>query len=106
MEQRRSSKRYKTVQFKTIHFVVLSVICVVILLIVMIPQRLQINEAQSLLEQRQQELIEIKRSYEQERRNLDYMQTDEYKIQQGLLKYGWHYPADQIIRDEAANSYE
>jgi hypothetical protein len=44
-------------------------------------------------------LNETKRSYAQERENLQFMRTDAYKIQQGMIKYGWHYQADQIILD-------
>ena len=29
------------------------------------------------------------------------MRTDEYKVQQGLMKYGWHYKQDKLIEDDA-----
>ena len=32
--------------------------------------------------------------------NLEYMQTDEYKLQQGSVRYGWHYTDDTIILDD------
>ena len=47
-------------------------------------------------------LNQTKRTYSQERTNLEYMRTDEYKIQQGMSKYGWHYPADTIIADDSS----
>ena len=28
------------------------------------------------------------------------MQTDEYKLQQGSVRYGWHYTDDAIILDD------
>ena len=95
------TKRVKTIRLKLIHFILLLVVCVCILLVTMIPQRMQINNAQDVLEQRQNELVEIKRQYEEARRSLDYMQTDEYKMQEGLKKYGWHYPVDELIPDES-----
>lgn len=95
------SNRVKTIRLKPIHFILLILACICILLVTMIPQRMQINSAQELLEQRQNELIEIKRQYEQARHSLEYMQTDEYKMQEGLEKYGWHYPVDEIIPDES-----
>ena len=32
------------------------------------------------------------------------MQTDEYKLQQGSVRYGWHYTDDTIILDDDNDS--
>ena len=71
---------------------------------VLIPQRLRIQNAREEYNARIDELNETKRTYAQERTNLEYMRTDEYKIQQGMTKYGWHYPDDTIIADDSASS--
>ncbi len=42
----------------------------------------------------------MKIEYEREQANLEYMQTDEYKLQQGSVRYGWHYTDDTIILDD------
>ena len=65
-----------------------------------IPQRTNRENAQLLLEQKRSELNAIKIEYEREQANLDYMQTDEYKLQQGSVRYGWHYTDDTIILDD------
>lgn len=72
----------------------------VILAGVIIPQRTNRENAQLLLEQKRSELNAIKIEYEREQANLEYMQTDEYKLQQGSIRYGWHYTDDTIILDE------
>ena len=92
--------RKKTVYFKPIHFLLLLAIDGVILAGVIIPQHTNIENAQLLLEQKQSELNAIKIEYEREQANLEYMQTDEYKLQQGSVRYGWHYTDDTIILDD------
>ena len=92
--------RKKTVYFKPIHFLLLLAVDGVILAGVIIPQRTNRENAQLLLEQKQDELNAIKIEYEREQANLEYMQTDEYKLQQGSVRYGWHYADDTIILDE------
>ena len=75
--------------------------CVVILFVVLIPQRLRINSAKDEYNARVEELNQTKRTYAQERENLQFMRTDAYKIQQGMIKYGWHYREDIIILDDS-----
>ena len=96
----KKSARKKTVYFKPIHFLLLLAVDAVILAGVIIPQRTNRENAQLLLEQKRSELNAIKIEYEREQANLDYMQTDEYKLQQGSVRYGWHYTDDSIILDE------
>ena len=98
-----SSKRIvRTIHFKPIHFILVLTACVVILLVVLIPQRLRIREAQDEYETRVELLNQTKRTYTQERENLQFMRTDSYKIQQGMIKYGWHYQEDRLIQDDSA----
>ncbi|MBQ6235388.1 MAG: hypothetical protein IJK54_05680 [Clostridia bacterium] len=98
-----SSKRIvRTIHFKPIHFILVLIACVVILLVVLIPQRLRIREAQDEYESRVELLNQTKRTYAQERENLQFMRTDSYKIQQGMIKYGWHYQEDKLIPDDSA----
>ena len=85
--------------FKPIHFLLLLAIDGVILAGVILPQQTNIENAESLLAQRQSDLNAIKIEYEREQANLEYMQTDEYKLQQGSVRYGWHYSDDSIILD-------
>lgn len=94
-------RKIRTIRFKMIHFVLVLITCVVILLAVLIPQRLRIKSARDEYNERVETLNQTKRTYMQERTNLEYMRTDEYKVQQGMSKYGWHYPADSIIADES-----
>ena len=97
-----SSKRIvRTIHFKLIHFVLVLIACVVILGVVLIPQRLRIRSAKDEYEARQAVLSQTKRTYTQERENLQFMRTDAYKIQQGMIKYGWHYREDKLIQDES-----
>ena len=67
---------------------------------VIIPQRTNLENTQLLLEEKQSELNAIKIEYERELANLEYMQTDEYKLQQGSVRYGRHYTDDTIILDD------
>jgi hypothetical protein len=94
----------RTIHFKFIHFVLVLIACVVILFVVLIPQRLRIRSAKDEYQSRVDELNQTKRTYAQERENLQFMRTDAYKIQQGMIKYGWHYQEDVIILDESAAS--
>ena len=97
-------RKVRTLRFKWIHFFLVLIVCVVVLFAVLIPQRLRIQTAKEEYNARIEELNETKRTYMQERTNLEYMRTDEYKIQQGMTKYGWHYPADTIIADDSTAS--
>ena len=92
--------RKKKVYFKPIHFLLLLAVDGIILAGVIIPQRTNLENTQLLLEQKQNELNAIKIEYERELANLEYMQTDEYKLQQGSVRYGWHYTDDTIILDD------
>ena len=92
--------RKKRLYFKPIHFLLLLAVDGVILAGVIIPQRTNLENVQLLLEEKQSELNAIKIEYEREQANLEYMQTDEYKLQQGSVRYGWHYTDDTIILDE------
>ena len=94
----------RTIHFKLIHFVLVLIACVVVLFVVLIPQRLRIRSARDEYAARVEELNQTKRTYAQERENLQFMRTDAYKIQQGMIKYGWHYQEDKIILDESASS--
>ena len=67
----------------------------------LIPQRLRIRSAQDEYDGRVELLNQTKRSYAQERENLQFMRTDAYKIQQGMIKYGWHYQEDKLIQDDS-----
>ena len=82
------------------HFLLLLVVDGVVLAGVIIPQRTNMENAQLLLDNTQAELNAIKIEYEREQANLEYMQTDEYKLQQGAIRYGWHYTDDTIILDD------
>ena len=97
-------KIVRTIRFKLIHFVLVLIACVIVLLVVLIPQRLSIRRAQDEYNARVDVLNETKRIYAQERENLQFMRTDTYKIQQGMIKYGWHYQEDKLIQDESASS--
>ena len=100
-----SSKRIvRTIHFKPIHFILVLISCVVILCVVLIPQRLRIRSAKDEYEQRVELLNQTKRTYAQERENLQFMRTDAYKIQQGMIKYGWHYQEDKLIQDDSATT--
>lgn len=87
-----------------IHFILVLIACVIILFVVLIPQRLRIRSARDEYNARVEELNQTKRTYAQERENLQFMRTDTYKIQQGMIKYGWHYQEDKMILDESAAS--
>ncbi len=101
----RSSKRIvRTIRFKLIHFILVLIACVIILFVVLIPQRIRIHSARDEYNARIEELNQTKRTYAQERENLQFMRTDNYKIQQGMIKYGWHYQEDKIILDDSAVS--
>ena len=87
-----------------IHFILVLIACVIILFVVLIPQRIRIHSARDEYNARIEELNQTKRTYAQERENLQFMRTDNYKIQQGMIKYGWHYQEDKIILDDSAVS--
>ena len=101
MERRKdNSVKIRTIRLKPGLLVLLVLLCLVALAALVIPQRIRIHEAKDELAQRQQELTDIKVEYEQERRNLEFMRTEDYKVQQGLQKYGWHYKQDTLIEDD------
>lgn len=95
------SVKIRTIRLRPSFLLLLAVVCVLALAALVIPQRIRIREARDELAAKQQELTDIKLQYEQERRNLDYMRTDSYKVQQGLQKYGWHYKQDTLIEDNS-----
>ena len=102
MESNRTNQlKIKTIRLKPTYLLLLILICIVALAGMIIPQRIRIHQAQEELEKKQEELAQTKYEYEQERRNLDYMRTEEYKVQQGLAKYGWHYKEDTLIEDRS-----
>lgn len=94
-------KIVRTIRFKLVHFVLVLIACVIVLLVVLIPQRLRIRSAQDGYNARVDVLNQTKRTYAQERENLQFMRTDTYKIQQGMIKYGWHYQEDKLIQDDS-----
>lgn len=96
MSKKLNSKR---LFFKPIHFLLLLAVDACILAGVIIPQNANVEEANLLLEEKKSALNSIKIEYERELANLEYMQTSEYKLQQGAAKYGWHYSDDAIIYD-------
>ena len=100
--EKQPKKIVKTIHFKPIHFFLVLVACVIVLFVVLIPQRLRIRAAQDEYESRVEILNQTKRTYAQERENLQFMRTDTYKIQQGMQKYGWHYQEDKLIQDDSA----
>jgi len=101
MERRqKKSSTIRTIRLRPGLLVLLVVLCLIALAALVIPQRIRIHEAKDELAARQKELSDIKVEYEQERRNLEFMRTDEYKVQQGLQKYGWHYKQDTLIEDD------
>lgn len=102
METERTNQlKIKTIRLKPTYLLLLILVCILALAGMIIPQRIRIHQAQEELAKKQEELAQTKYEYEQERRNLDYMRTEEYKIQQGLAKYGWHYREDTLIEDRS-----
>ena len=101
MKIKKTRKKYKKQKtyFRPIHFGILVIIDLCILAGTVIPQRSNIAAAEELLAQKQQELNDVKIESEREQTNLEYMKTNEYKLQQGSIKYGWHYTDDVIILD-------
>lgn len=88
--------------FKPIHFILLIAIDLCVLAGVLIPQRSKLESAKEELAQKTEQLNALKIEYEREIDSLEYMKTDAYKLQQGSIKYGWHYQEDTIIPDDAA----
>ncbi len=86
--------------FKPIHFILLVAIDMCVLAGVIIPQRSRLQAATEELTQKTEQLNELKIEYEREIDSLEYMKTDAYKLQQGSIKYGWHYQEDTIIPDD------
>ena len=88
--------------FKPIHFILLVAIDMCVLAGVLIPQRSKLETAREELAQKTEQLNTLKIEYEREIDSLEYMKTDAYKLQQGSIKYGWHYKEDTIIPDDAS----
>lgn len=99
MKKKRVLIRKRKAYFRPIHFVVLLVVDACLLAGTVIPQQSNISSAKELLASKQQELNNVKIEYEREQANLEYMKTNDYKLQQGAIKYGWHYSDDIIILD-------
>lgn len=99
MKKRRTLKRKKKAYFRPIHFIFLLIVDACLLAGTVIPQQSNIASAKDLLAQKRQELNDVKIEYEREQANLEYMKTNDYKLQQGAIKYGWHYSDDVIILD-------
>ncbi len=100
MEQQPAPRPVRTLRLKPIHFLLLILACVGVLLVSIIPQRIRISAAQEELARQNEILNEKKRESKLERNNRNYMERDDYKVQQGMLKYGWHYPVDTLIADD------
>lgn len=66
---------------------------------VLIPQQSALNDAEEKLRLQQEELIRVQLLYMREMDNLEFMRTTRYKLQQGSIKYGWHYEEDTLIVD-------
>lgn len=99
VKKKKTYKRNNKPYFRPIHFLVLLVVDACLLAGTVIPQQGNISDAEALLETRKQELNDVKIEYEREQTNLEYMKTNDYKLQQGAIKYGWHYSDDVIIVD-------
>ncbi|MDO4565091.1 MAG: hypothetical protein Q4C04_05705 [Clostridia bacterium] len=94
-------RRKKRFIFKPIHFILLLAIDLCVLAGVLIPQRNSLLDAQQQLEERQEYLTQVQMQYAREQDNLEFMRTNRYKLQQGSIKYGWHFEEDTLIADEA-----
>lgn len=99
MKIKKLRRKKKKSFFTPGHFLVLLVVDACLLAGTIIPQQSNISNAEDLLAQREQELNDIKIEYERELANLEYMKTNDYKLQQGSIKYGWHYSDDIMVID-------
>lgn len=95
----KKKKASKKAYFRPIHFIILLAVDAIVAAGIIVPQRANIANAQEELEQTQNELNAVKIEYERQQENLEYMKTNDYKLQQGSSKYGWHYKDDAIIYD-------
>lgn len=95
----KNKKASKKAYFRPIHFIILLAVDAIVAAGIIVPQRANIANAQEELEQTQNELNAVKIEYERQQENLEYMKTNDYKLQQGSSKYGWHYKDDAIIYD-------
>lgn len=95
----KKKKAVKKAYFRPIHFFILLAIDAIVVAGIVVPQQSNIASAQEELEQTQNELNAVKIEYERQQENLEYMKTNDYKLQQGSAKYGWHYKDDAIIYD-------
>ena len=101
MKKLRLKRRF---YFRPIHFLLLLAIDLCVLAGVLIPQQSALRDANYELEQKKQELINAQREYMREMDNLEYMRTTKYKLQQGSIKYGWHFEEDTLIEDAATQT--
>lgn len=95
----KKKKAVKKAYFRPIHFFILLAIDAIVVAGIIVPQQTNIANAQQELEDAQNELNAVKIEYERQQENLEYMKTNDYKLQQGSSKYGWHYKDDAIIYD-------
>lgn len=95
----KKKKAVKKAYFRPIHFFILLAIDAIVVAGIVVPQQSNIASAQEELEKTQDELNAVKIEYERQQENLEYMKTNDYKLQQGSAKYGWHYKDDAIIYD-------
>lgn len=95
----KKKKVVKKAYFRPIHFFILLAIDAIVVAGIVVPQQSNIASAQEELEKTQDELNAVKIEYERQQENLEYMKTNDYKLQQGSAKYGWHYKDDAIIYD-------
>ncbi|MCL2696104.1 MAG: hypothetical protein FWE69_07240 [Clostridiales bacterium] len=93
------SRRKQPAQFKPVHFLVVLAVDACLLAGMIIPQQARLRNAQALLAEREQALVDIRVEYERESDNLEFMKTTAYKLRLGSEKYGWHYENDILIRD-------
>lgn len=87
--------------FRPIHFLLLLAIDLCVLAGVLIPQQSRLADAKEKLADKQTELEVVTRERDRQIDNLNFMQTTQYKLQQGSIKYGWHFSEDTFIEDES-----
>ena len=72
--------------------------------IMILVQQAEIKEQTALLDELVSTEEQLTDRIEALEGEINYMQTDEYKLQQGSIRYGWHYTDDAIILDEDDDS--
>ena len=68
--------------------------------IMILVQQAEIKEQTALLDELVSTEEQLTDRIEALEGEINYMQTDEYKLQQGSVRYGWHYTDDSIILDD------